>query len=114
MRLLRPSLPFASAAVLGLAGCSATSSQPATDADEIRCVVSVEPTMRLVTFAPKAGISGGVTSVFFRQLPDVNPGDLVRLGTGAGHGGPQVARIEAGAPDCEDVAQTAADAHKHH
>ncbi len=101
-------------ATITIGGCAATSDQPATTTSDQMCVVSIEPQMKMVTFAAPPGLDGGVTSLFFSALPDVHPGDLVRVDNSAGHGGPKIDRVAAAADACADVAQTAADAHKHH
>lgn len=98
---------------LAAAGCAATTSKPAGD-ENTRCVVSIEPMMKMVTFAPASGLDGGVTSLFFKEMPAVAPGDLIRLDNSAGQGGPSLEKLEARSESCADVAQTAADHHKGH
>lgn len=98
------------------AGCSATNTPappPAVPQTEGQCVVGVEPAMRLVTFSAQGGLDGGVTSVFFRSMPEVAPGDLVRLEQ-TGSAGPRVQRIEAASPRCAEVSAAAADHHAGH
>jgi hypothetical protein len=103
-------------AMLLAGGCSALGTpaapvpDPGTDA---QCVVGVEPTMRLVTFSAPGSLAGGVTSVFFRSMPEVAPGDLVRLEQTAG-AGPMVRRLEATSPRCTEVTGAAADHHAGH
>lgn len=110
MRVWTLSLSIAIAA----AGCAAISSKPSEAAADQKCVVSTEPTMRMVTLAPPGGLDSGVTSLFFKAMPEVHPGDLVSVDNTAGQGGPKLDRIEPSAKACADVAQTAADHHKHH
>ena len=80
---------------------------------DAQCVVGVEPSMRLVTFSAQGSLDGGVTSVFFRSMPEVAPGDLVRLEQTAG-AGPMVRRLEAASPRCAEVSDAAADHHAGH
>lgn len=70
--------------------------------------------MKMVTLAAPSGLDGGVTSLFFAEMPEVHAGDLVRIDNRPGNGGPHVERIEAHAEACSEVAQTASDHHKHH
>ncbi len=100
--------------LLGLGGCAAKASQPGEGRVDEKCVVSVESTMKMVTFAAPEGLDDGVTSLFFAQMPDVGPGDLVRVDNSAGQGGARLIRVEAHAKSCAEVAQTAGDHHKHH
>ena len=97
-----------------VAGCAASSSSPGTQAADEKCVVSIEPGMKMVTLAAPSGLEGGVTSLFFATMPEVHPGDLVRIDNRPGNGGPRLDRLEPHAHACSDVAQTASDHHKHH
>jgi len=98
-----------------LAGYAASSSQPpAADTGRVRCVVAVEPQIRMVSFAPQSGVDGGVTSIFFASLPSVAPGDLVRLSAGSGQGGPRVSTLEEKAESCTKLAKAIAGHHSRH
>lgn len=111
--MIRFALPILISAV-ALAGCAAHSGTPAAEEASQRCVVSTEPGMKMVTLAEPAGLAAGVTSLFFATMPDVHPGDLVRVDNSAGNGGPEIERIEASSEACRAVTQTAEDTHKHH
>ncbi len=97
-------------APLALGACAATAadSEPPEDA---KCVVSVEPQMRMVTFAAPAGLADGVTSLFFSEPPTVQPGDLVRLDTSGGGKEPAVVRLEAASERCTTVLHQATGHH---
>lgn len=102
--LLLPLIPLA----LGACAATAPDAGPVEDA---KCVVSVEPQMRMVTFADPAGLADGVTSLFFAEPPTVRPGDLVRLDNSSGKGGPQLARLESASERCTTVLHQAAGHH---
>lgn len=103
------------AGVIGLAlvaGCAAT--KPDQAPADARCVVSVEPTMKMVTFASPEGLAEGVTSLFFPETPSVQPGDLVSLDNRSGQGGPKLQVLERSAKSCSAVAHSAAGHHGGH
>lgn len=97
-------------APLALSACAATTPDSAPP-DDAKCVVSVEPQMRMVTFADPAGLAGGVTSLFFSEPPTVQPGDLVRLDTSGGGKEPDVVRVEAASDRCTTVLHQASGHH---
>lgn len=92
--------------LFALAGCAATRPDPVAEG---RCVVSVEPAMRMVTMASPAGLDGGVTSLFFPETPSVRPGDLVRVDSSPG--GPSLQLLESGAESCSGVTHAAGHHH---
>jgi len=108
-------LPRCAAAVaLALAGCAATATEPSPESADARCVVSVAPQMRMVTFAAPAGLDHGVTSLFFARMPDVAPGDLVHIESRPGQAGPVLEKVDGTSETCAEVARAAADHHRHH
>ncbi len=97
-------VPFA------LGACTAIAPD-AQSAESAKCVVSVEPQMRMVTFASPDGLAEGVTSLFFTKTPTVKPGDLVHLDNSAGNGGPRLEEVEASSKRCTAVLHQAAGHH---
>ena len=98
-------------AALLCSSCATTVTRSQPDDEDLRCIVGVEPAMRMVTFAPPAGLDRGVTSLFFRTMPDVEPGDLVQVRPGGNGEDTRLERREAQAGACRAVLDTATSHH---